>query len=124
RRAHRHFAHPRAQLGADGWRRRLFENLLVPPLDGAVTPTQPDAVAVLVGQNLHLDVPRSVDGPLQVHGSVAERRAGFAHRLAESSLEACRVGDHAQALATAPSDSLQRYRETDVRRRAPDLVDR
>ena len=93
------------------------------PLDGAVTLTQPDAVAVLVGQNLHLDVPRSVDGPLEVHGRVAEGRASFAHRLAEGSLEARPVGDHAQALATASSDSLQRDRiRTALDRKCPKLL--
>ena len=56
-------------------------------LNGAVALAQPDAVAVLIGQDLDLHVARALDGAFQVHGSVAERGAGLAHRLAERSFE-------------------------------------
>ena len=41
-----------AQLGADGGRRRLLDQLLVAALDAAVALAQVDDVAVLVGQDL------------------------------------------------------------------------
>lgn len=36
--------------------RRLLDDLLMPPLDGAVTPEQGHRVPILVGEDLHLQV--------------------------------------------------------------------
>ena len=47
---------PRAQLGVDGRRGRLLDDLLVAALDRALPLEEVDDVAVLVGEDLHLDV--------------------------------------------------------------------
>ena len=48
-----------ADLGRHLQRGRLFNQLLMAALDGALTLAQGDDVAVLVGQDLELDVPRA-----------------------------------------------------------------
>ena len=83
-------------------------------LNRAVAFAQPDALAVLVGQNLDFDVARPLDGAFEINRSVAERGSRFAHRLPESSLELGRVAHHAQALAAAASDRFQSNRKADV----------
>ena len=58
----RGFAHLLAQLGRDGRRRRLLDQLLVAALHGAVALAQVHDVAVLVAEDLDLDVPRVAPG--------------------------------------------------------------
>ena len=53
-------------------RRRFLDDLLVPALQRALALAQVDDVAVVVGQDLDLDVPRRVDQPFQEEGVVAE----------------------------------------------------
>lgn len=45
------------EVGGDGGR-SLLDDLLVPALHGAVTAEQGDGIAILVSQDLHLQVPR------------------------------------------------------------------
>src|SRR3954471_17231056 len=54
-------AHPRPQLGVERRRRRLFEHLLVAALDRAVALAERGDVAVLVGEELDLDVARPLE---------------------------------------------------------------
>lgn len=44
----------------------------MPPLDGAVALVQMHHVARFVAQQLHFDVPRSLDEFLDEHGAIAE----------------------------------------------------
>ena len=67
-------ADPLAQLGVDGGRGRLLDELLVAALDRAVALAEVDHVAVRVGEHLHLDVPRVLEVPLDVDGRVGEVR--------------------------------------------------
>jgi hypothetical protein len=62
-------------------RRRLFNDLLVAPLHGAVALAQVDGVLVLVGQDLDFDVARVLEEFLHVHRRIAERcaRLGLGH---------------------------------------------
>src|SRR5207247_7876405 len=55
-------------------RGRLLEDLLVTALGGAVTLTEREDLAVRVGEELHLDVPRPLDELLEHQSLVAERR--------------------------------------------------
>ena len=48
-------------------------------VDGALTIEEVHDVALGIGQDLDLNVPRAQDGLLQEHGGIAERRIGFAH---------------------------------------------
>ena len=61
--------------GDDRGARRLFDELLVAPLDRAVALEQMHRVAVAVRENLHLHVPGTQKVLLDVDGVVAERRA-------------------------------------------------
>ena len=53
---------------------RLFQQFLMPPLNGALALAQAHNVSVLVGQNLKLDVPRMFDEFFHVKVAVAEGR--------------------------------------------------
>ena len=85
----------------DGSRRQL-DHLLVPSLHGAIALVQVHHVSVPVGEDLNLDVPRSLDVPLQEHASVAERRERLGRRARERILELTH-GPHDPHAAAAPA---------------------
>ncbi len=60
-----------------GRRRRLLDDLLVPPLDRAVALAQVDTVAVAVDRDLDLDVAVLVEPLLEVQRVVAEGGLGL-----------------------------------------------
>ena len=93
RRADGRLGHPRAQARVGHGRRALFDDLLMPALHRALALEQMYDVAVVVGEDLHLDVPRPRDQPLDVERAVAERRRRFAARRLN------RLGDVAVRLA-------------------------
>ena len=72
RHADRNLAHPAPHVGVDDRRRRFFQHFLMTPLQRALAFAKVDRVAVLVGEHLHLDVPRIDDRLLDVHFAVAE----------------------------------------------------
>src|SRR2546422_1025205 len=77
-------AHPLPQLVVQRRRGALFQHLLVPALDRARALAQMDDVAVLVRDDLDLDVARPLHVALDVHVSIAEggerlRRGGAVH---------------------------------------------
>lgn len=51
-----HIFHVFEDVGRGDGSRSLLDDLLVPPLHGAVSSEQGDGVAVLIGQDLHLQV--------------------------------------------------------------------
>src|SRR5436853_235642 len=57
-----------------GGRRRLFDDLLMPTLDAALALAERIRVAVRVGEDLHLDVPRLRDVALEIDPRVGEAR--------------------------------------------------
>ncbi len=65
RRRDRRFGHARAQVDIDGGRRRLFDDLLMPPLDRTVALAQMHDGAVAIGEHLHFDVARPHQRALQ-----------------------------------------------------------
>ena len=69
---HRLLAHGLAGGVADEGRRRLFDHLLVPALDGALALVQVDDVAVAVSEHLDLDVARLLDELLDEDAVVAK----------------------------------------------------
>ena len=75
-----HFAHAAAHVGIDNRRRRFFQNFLVAALDRTLALSQPDRVAVFVGQHLHLDVAGIDDRLFDVNFAVAERALRLALR--------------------------------------------
>ena len=78
------------ELRVDGRRRRLLDELLVTPLDRAVALAEVDDVAVVVGEDLHLDVPRIVEVALDVHGRVREVRLALPASRLERPLDLVR----------------------------------
>ena len=62
---------------AEEWRRRLFDDLLMPALERAVAVADRVDMAVRVGQNLDFDVSGFVQVALDVHVAVAEGGFGF-----------------------------------------------
>ena len=76
----RRVAHRRPQRGVDRGGRRLFQHLLVPPLDRAVSLAECRDCAVPVGDELDLDVAGPLEVPLAEDGVVAERGRRLALR--------------------------------------------
>ena len=54
-------------LGVEVWRRGHLDHLLMPPLDRAVPFKKMDEAAMQVAEQLHLDVPGSLDELLDKH---------------------------------------------------------
>ena len=100
-------------LGAERGGARLLDQLLVAPLHRAVAHARRPHVAVLVGDDLHLDVPAALDQPLHEDDRVAEG----AQRLDLGALE--RVGEFvlgphdADAAAAAAAAGLDDERVAD-----------
>lgn len=76
--SNRDLAHPAAHIGIDNWRRRLFDHLLMPPLQRALALSQIYSVSVLVGRDLHFDVAGIDDRFLDIDFAVGERALGLA----------------------------------------------
>ena len=87
-------------------RRRLLEELLVAALDAALAIVQVDHVAVTVGHDLDLDVPRPLDELLDVDAALAERLLRLGARLVHRVDEAHVVVGDAHAAAAAPAVAL------------------
>ena len=110
READRVGAHPVAQLGRQVRGRGDLDDLLVPPLHRAVALEQVDHVALAVGEDLHLDVPRLDDRLLDEHGRVAERGVALAHAGLDRLAQVPGVVDPAHAAAAATGDRLHEQR--------------
>ena len=65
-------AHACPQIRVDRRRRALFDQLLMPALDAAVAFAEVNQVAVVVSEDLDLDVARSWHVALEEHAVVAE----------------------------------------------------
>src|SRR5678815_1226727 len=96
---HSRVSHSTTQRGRDGGGWCLLNDFLMAALDRAFPLEQMDDVAVCVGQDLELDVPRAVDEPLDIKGSVTESDERFAPRLPDCAQELRVVPDglHADA---------------------------
>ena len=90
-----------AGFGGEFGARRLFDHFLVAALDGAVTLEEVDGVAVVVGDDLRLDVGGVFDAALQVDAAAAEGAlrlgAGALQRLGELGGLADEADAHAAA---------------------------
>ncbi len=115
------------QLGRQRRRGRFLDQLLVPALDRAVALAEVQDLAVLVGQDLHLDVARVLDELLEIHGAVAERGFGLRARGVKTGDERRLVARDAHAASAAARRGLDHHRVTDLLRdveRALLVVDR
>ena len=103
-------------------RRGLFDDLLVSPLQRALALAEVDDGAVLIGKDLHLDVPRRGDVAFEEEGVVAEGCRGLAPRRGDRRGEPRRVVDDVHALAAAACGRLDQHGEVDLRRPRDQLV--
>jgi len=109
-----HLADVLAQLGVDGGRRRLLDELLVAALDGAVALAEVDDVAVRVGEHLDLDVARVGEVALEVDGRVGEELLALARGALEGGLQLVLGERDAEALAAPAARGLDRDRVADL----------
>src|SRR5205823_13240873 len=86
--------------------RAFFDQLLVPPLRATLALEEMADVAVMVGDDLDLDVPRAVDVALQIDSGVAEGGLSLGAGLLQSLLEGQIVAGDAHAFAAAAGRGL------------------
>src|SRR5205085_3151685 len=99
----------RPHLRRDLRRRRLLQQLLMPPLDRALALAQAHHLAVLVGQYLELNVPGMLDILLHVEIAIAERPRRFGLGRFEQAGQFLFVADNAHAASAAPSRSFDNH---------------
>ena len=80
--------HLRPHLVGQSRRRRLFDNLLMPPLDRAIALAERDNGAVFVAENLDFDMPRVREVFLDEYPAVAECGSRFARGRFQSAVRA------------------------------------
>src|ERR1700694_514639 len=68
---HGGFAHRRPRSRGARRRRACLEQLLVPSLHGAIALPKMHDVPMMIGDKLHLDVPRSFDVALEIDAGVS-----------------------------------------------------
>lgn len=83
-----------------------LDDLLVTPLDRAVTFEQVDSVALGVSEELHLDVTGALEEPLDKDGAVTEGGLGLAHGPLERVLEIRHFADHTHTTTSTTHRSL------------------
>jgi hypothetical protein len=113
----RRLLHPLAQALVQAGRRRLLDQLLVAPLDRAVTVAEVDH-GLPVPEQLHLHVPARRHEPLQVHARVAEGGGRLGGRPPDRLGEPAWFLDHPQPPAAAPAHRLDHHRPADLPRQA------
>ena len=107
-------AERRARRAVEERRGRLLEHLLVAPLHRAVALAEVHRVAVRVAKDLHLDVARRDEQPLEDDIVVCEAVGRLAAARLERGIEVLLARDRAHALAAAAGDRLDEQREADV----------
>src|SRR6185295_15599735 len=98
--------------------RRLLDDLLMSALDRAVARTEREHMAVRVAGDLHLDVARATDAPLEEEASVAEGGTRLGGSRPERCRQRRRVLHHADAAAPAACGRLDDQRIAEPLRRA------
>ena len=106
----------RTQAGVQTGGGRCLDDLLVAQLHRAVAFVQVHGIAGLIGENLHLDVPRAFDELFHEQRAVAERRLGFAATALERVGHRLPVRDRAHAATAAPGRGLEHDRIADFLR--------
>ena len=94
----------------------------MPALDRALALDERDDRAVLIAEQLDLDVPRMRDPALEVDGGVAERRACLRSRRPHGVHQGAGGLDDAHSLAAAAGDRFDHQRIADARAGAQDVV--
>ena len=110
RRVAKFFPHDRIEVhrGCD------LDDFLVAALDGAIALVEVDDVAVLVAEDLHLDVFGALDVALQENSRVAERILRFGAGFRKQAGELGGLFHHSHAAPAATEGRLDNKRETDL----------
>ena len=117
-------ADPRTQLVGHSRRRRLLDELLMTALDRAVALAEVDHVAERVREHLHLDMPRVLEVPLDVHRRVGEVRASLALRGLQRLRSLVRGIDGLHPLAASAGGGLDQERVPELLAERDDLLGR
>src|SRR4029077_15134801 len=96
--------------------RKFLQQLLMTPLDGTFALAQAHHVAILVGEDLKLDMPWTLDELLHVEIAIAEGSSGLRLRRCEQAGELLFTAHNAHAAAAAPGRRLDDHRKTDLAR--------
>jgi hypothetical protein len=110
-----------AELRTDRRRGRLLDELLVAALNRAVALTEMEHGAVVVGEDLHLDVPRVGNELLHVDGRVGEVRLALPLSGRERALRLPGGLDDLEALSPSPCRGLDRERPAELVAQPTDL---
>ncbi|SAK97737.1 hypothetical protein AWB75_07144 [Caballeronia catudaia] len=114
RRRDRGFAHRAAGFIGETGSGRFFQHLLMAALHRAIAIEEIHRVAVLVGENLHFDVPRTQQVLFDQHAIVAEARRRLALARRQRGREVLALLDDAHALAAAARARFQQHGITDA----------
>src|SRR6266478_5485123 len=95
---------------------RDFHDLLVAPLDGAIAFPEVQQIAVVVGKDLHFDVPRARKKLLQEDGGIAKCRARFALRFFDFGIKLRGIVNDTHATPAAAPGCLHNDRITNFAR--------
>ena len=96
------FAELFAQLRRQVRRRRHLDHFLMPPLDRAIAFPKVKCIAVLIGQNLHFEMPCVCHILFEKHGGIAKGRKRFVLRFFQPRRELRLLPHHAHP-APAPA---------------------
>jgi hypothetical protein len=110
-------AHAPAQVVIERGRRTFLNDLLMAALHRAVALEQVDQVAVMIGENLKLDVPRAFDIALDEQRAVAEGAFRFATGCIQRFGKLAARGNDAHAAPAAARRGLDEYGEFEIRSR-------
>ncbi|MNV43416.1 hypothetical protein D3C71_1351280 [compost metagenome] len=114
RSAHGRFAHGLPDIRREHRARRLLDKLLPPALHRAVTFAQIHHIAVIVGDNLDLDMLHARQVFLQVYTGIAERLLGFLLGRGDLLDQRLLVLGNANSLASAAGSRLDDDRVADL----------
>src|SRR5690606_37912224 len=102
--------------------RRLLDHLLAPSLAGTVALAQVQESAMLVADDLDLDMPRIVDAALDQHFAIPEGCSCLGPRRGELGIEALEVVDASHPAASAAASRLDHQRRAVSSRRAHEVL--
>ncbi len=113
-----------AGFGRDLPRRGHLHHFLVPALHRAVALEKVQQVAVRVAEDLHFQVARAPDVPLQKNGAIPECRRRFGVRFGEAGVQIGRPRHHPHAASAAPKRRFNNQRKPDRGSRRPRFLHR
>ena len=103
-------AHLVAGSFIEKWRRRLFNHLLVTALNGALPLTQINHIAVAIGHNLNLNMPRLLNIFFNKNAGIAKAGAGLIGGTLKAIAAVSLVPGHAHAFTATTGRGFEHHR--------------